>query len=130
MGRDTSASLATVDDVRRELAEKPLLGTSRGREWSGIAVDEFGSYQADRMVVGPRDHHILSINLEGTSFVRQERCGRIFESPGRTGEASLMPSGFQMRWDGLLPAHISLRFLPEALAETMFELRNGTTAKR
>ncbi len=121
----SGSGLATVEEVRRELSGKPLLGTSKGRAWKDIAVDEFGSYTASDMVVGPRDHHILSINLTDTAHVRQQRCGRLFESPGRTGEASIIPSGFGSRWDGVLPAHVSLRFSPAVLTEVTFEARRG-----
>jgi AraC family transcriptional regulator len=120
-----ASSLATVEDARRELSARPILATMRGRTWHGVGVDELSSYTPNNMAFGPRDHHLLSINLGDTPYVRSERYGRVYEGAGLTGEAAIVPAGTDTRWDGTIPPHITIRFSPAALLEMAAEVRRA-----
>jgi len=122
----TSASgLTTVEDARRQLSARPIFATMRGRAWHGVAIDELSSYSPRNLAVGPRDHYLLSINLDDTTYVRSERFGMIYEGAGRIGEAAIVPAGTDMKWDGTIPPHITIRFSPAALLEMASEVQRA-----
>ena len=109
--------LATIDDARQNLRAGPPKANIRGRLWGGVAIDELSAYTVSNMAVGPRDHHLLAINLADHPYVRAERCGRIYESSGAFGEAAIIPAGEASTWDGKVPPHITVRIPPGAIAE-------------
>ena len=112
-----------IEEVRAELSNKPLRASSRGRDWCGVAVDQFGSYLVEDMVAPPRNHHALTVCLGDSPSVVQMRCGSTFTSASRIGQASIIPGGFKSRWRGRIPEAISFRFLPDVLTEASAEAR-------
>ncbi len=117
------SSGVTVDDVRRELKDRPLLASNRGLPWMGVAVDEFDGYFANDVLAPPRDHNAITINLGVSPLIIQHRCGRSFRSPSQIGEASIIPAGHESRWQGRVPANICLRFAPEILRQAGYDAR-------
>ncbi|TPG46537.1 AraC family transcriptional regulator [Sphingomonas glacialis] len=88
-----------------------------GRTWAGVAIDQLSAYTVSEMAVGPRDHHLLAINLADHPYVRAKRCGRVYESAGRLGEAAIIPAGEASTWDGNVPAHVTVRIPASAIIE-------------
>ncbi len=125
MAIERSSGLATIDDARRNLSAGPPLATLKGRSWHGIAIDEASAYTVSNMAVGPRDHHLLAINLADHSYVRAERCGRVYVSAGLAGEAAIIPAGSASIWDGRIPPHITVRIPPAAIADLISELHHS-----
>ncbi len=120
-----ASGLATIDDARRNLTSGPPRADLRGRVWQGVAIDELSAYVVSDMTVGPRDHHLLSINLADHPYVRAKRCGRVYESPGLVGEAAIVPAGVESTWDGKVPPHITVRIPADAMIDTASELYIG-----
>jgi AraC family transcriptional regulator len=114
----------SVEAARHQLAERPLIAASDIHHWTGIAVEECAGYTVDNLVSPPRDHHVITLSLEDSPFVMQERCGRRFESPARAGEGTLMPAGHKLRFRGQFPAYIAMRLPPDKLDEANAELRH------
>jgi AraC family transcriptional regulator len=112
--------LTTIVEARSTLASK---ATIKGRNWNGVSIDKLSSYAATNLVAGPRDHHILTINLADLDYVRSRRCGEVYEGPGRFGEASIHPAGIGSVWDGNIPPHITVRFSQDTLVELTTEIR-------
>jgi hypothetical protein len=97
----------------------------KGRMWGGIAIDELSAYTVSNMAVGPRDHHLLAINLGDHPYVRAQRCGRIYESAGHLGEAAIIPAGEASTWDGNVPPHITVRIPPALIVDMASEIFAG-----
>lgn len=93
------------------------MASLRGRIWGAVAIDQSSAYSVTNMAVGPRDHHLLAINLADHPYVRAQRCGRVYESAGRVGEAAIIPAGEASTWDGTVPAHITVRIPAAAMVE-------------
>ena len=115
----------SIEEARRELRDKPLRASSRQRDWSGVAVDRFGGYSVEDMLAPPRDHHALTVCLGDAPGITQERCGRVFQSPSRIGQASIIPGGLKSRWRGQIPDAITFRFTPDLLTEAATEARKA-----
>lgn len=109
MTQQRSSRLATIEEARRNLSAGPPKASLTGRTWAGVAIDRLSAYSATDLAVGPRDHHLLAINLANHPYVRAQRCGRVYESAGRLGEAAIIPAGEASIWDGNIPAHITVR---------------------
>jgi AraC family transcriptional regulator len=120
-----------VESVRKQLCERTVIGTSAGRPWEGISVDEYASCRADDPhFLAPRDHHVVTISLGESPYVFQERLGQRFESPCHFGEITMMPAGYEMRFRGELPAHIRIGISLASLAEAADALtRIGVPAR-
>ena len=114
--------LATIEDARRNLTTGPPMANLRGRTWGGVAIDSSSAYSVTSMAVGPRDHHLLAINLADHSYVRAQRCGRVYESAGRLGEAAIIPAGEASTWDGNVPAHLTVRIPASAMVEVVADV--------
>jgi AraC family transcriptional regulator len=112
----------SLQEVRRDLASRPLRATSGSRSWHGVALDEYGGYRADGIFAPARDHHVLAIPLGSSTWVRQERGGQAVGGPMHPGEAVLMPAGMDSRWDGELPARLRVSIEPASLHRMAWEL--------
>lgn len=112
-----------VVQARRQLTGRPLLAESDLRRWTGIAVEECAGYTVDDLVSPARDHHVITLALEASPYVMQERCGKRFESPSRAGESIIMPAGYRVRFRGRFPAYIAMRLPPEQLDQANSEIR-------
>lgn len=122
-------SAMNVEMVRKQLQDRPLVGSSAGRHWDGISIDEYGAYRSDdKRLLSPRDHHVITISLGYSPYVFQERLGKTFESPCKRGETTMMPAGHEVRFRGLLPAHIRIGMTPNRLKEAAEELRRIGTS--
>ena len=119
------ADYATIADARRNLSVGPPLARLVGRSWRGVAIDRLSAYTVTNMTVSPRDHHLLAINLTDHPYVRAQRCGRIYESPGRAGEAAIIPAGTASTWGGNIPPHITVRIPPQVLIDLAHEAQLG-----
>ena len=109
--------LATIEDARNNLSAGAPRASLKGRTWGNVAIDHLAAYSVTNMAVGPRDHHLLAINLADHPYVRAERCGRVYESAGRLGEAAIVPAGEASIWDGNVPAHVTVRIPAFAIVE-------------
>ena len=118
----SEAGFATIADARHNLSAGPPMADIKGRLWNGVAIDELSAYTVSNMSVGPRDHHLLAINLADHSYVRAQRCGRIYESAGRTGEAAIIPAGEASTWDGKVPPHITVRIPARTILDVAAEV--------
>ena len=117
---------ATIDDAQRDLVRVfPLKATSAGRCWEGVRVNEFDATYIEDLLAGPRDHINLGLCIGTSPSVRQERCGKTFVSPSRSGEFSIYPAGRKSRLHGLVPAHIGMRLDPHKLEQMAAELRQA-----
>jgi len=112
-----ASRLATIEDARRNLIAGPPMANLTARTWAGVAIDQLSAYSVTNMAVGPRDHHLLAINLADHPYVRAQRCGRVYESVGRLGEAAIIPAEEASAWDGNVPAHITVRIPASAILE-------------
>jgi AraC family transcriptional regulator len=112
----------SLEQVRRDLASRPLRASSGSRSWHGVALDEYGGYRADGLVAPARDHHVLSIPLGPSTWVRQRRGGQSIGGPVHPGEAVLMPAGMDSRWDGVFPDHLRVSIDPASLHQMAWEL--------
>jgi len=117
--------------VREQLQDRPLIGSSVGRQWDGMSVDEYGAWRSDdKAFRAPRDHHVITISLGYSSYVYQERLGKTFESPCKSGEATMMPAENEVRFRGVVPPHIRIGLMPSRLEEAAEEFRRiGTSAR-
>ncbi|MGA7809321.1 helix-turn-helix domain-containing protein [Bradyrhizobium sp.] len=116
-------SLFNVEEARRQLVDRPLLAASDIHRWTDIAVEECAGYTVEDLVSPARDHHVITLSLEDSPYVMQERCGKRFESPTRTGESIIMPAGYRVHFRGRFPAYIAMRLSPEKLDHANAELR-------
>lgn len=121
LSRERSAT--TIEQARKELGTHHLRATSAGRGWSSIAVDEFGEHFADDMLAPPRDHHVVTLAIQSSAYVYQNRMGKTFESPCQAGEITMLPAGHETRWRGLLPNNLCMRLTTEKLREACDDLR-------
>lgn len=123
------ANALTIEQTRLELSDRPLKATSAGRDWGGVALDEYGAKQLDECVLmPPRDHHVVTVALGRSDYVFQRRLGKELHSPCRPGESITIPAGHENAWRGLLPAHVRIALSSEGLREGADELRRaGTT---
>jgi AraC family transcriptional regulator len=122
-------SLMNVEEARRQLTDRPLLAASDLRRWTGIAVEECAGYTVEDLVSPARDHHVITLSLEASPYVMQERCGKRFESPSRVGESIIMPAGYRVHFRGRFPAYIAMRLSPEKLDQANAELRRVGSPK-
>jgi len=116
-------SLFNVEEARRQLMDRPLLAASDIHRWAGIAVEECAGYTVEDLVSPARDHHVITLSLEDSPYVMQERCGKRFESPSRAGESIIMPAGHRVHFRGRFPAYIAMRLSPEKLDQANAEMR-------
>ena len=114
---------ASIEDVRERLQILPLKVSSAGRDWEGVSIDEFDEVYVEDLHSPPQDHTSVSICTGTSPNVFQERCGKIFTSPSRVGEFSIVPAARKQRWQGLLPAHVDIRLDPHKLDEMAGDLR-------
>ncbi|MGJ4889144.1 helix-turn-helix domain-containing protein [Bradyrhizobium sp. HKCCYLRH3099] len=120
-----------INLVRRELGDRPRVATSEGRCWDGIWLDEYGAFHAGGTEpMPPRDHHVVLIAREHSSYVLQQRLGQRFESACRPGDLSIVPAGHETTFRGRLPAHLRIGLSLERLREVAEELgRSGVYAR-
>jgi len=117
---------ATIADVRQDLRRVfPLKATSAGRSWEGVHIDEFAEVHIEDLLSPPRDHVKIGLCVGTSPSIRREACGKIFTSPSRIGEFSILPAGRKSRWHGLAPAHLDIRLDPGKMDEMAAELRKA-----
>jgi AraC family transcriptional regulator len=117
-------NVLTLDQVRLQLRDRPLKATSAGRDWGGVAVDEYGAKLIEeRLLMPARDHHVVTVSLGHSDSVYQCRAGREFLARSRPGNAITIPAGHENAWRGLLPAHIRFALSCDALQEGAEALR-------
>lgn len=123
----TSRSLedaTSLELARRQLADRPLRGTSAGRDLSGVTLDEFEAFLVDgTRWMPPRDHHVVTLSHGHSPFVHQERLGRTFESPSQPGEVIMIPAGYENLFRGLLPGHLRIGISQSHFREAAETLR-------
>lgn len=120
------AGALSLDETRLQLSDRPLKATSAGKDWGGVAVDEYGATQLDECVLmPPRDHHVVTMSLGYSHSVYQARLGKQVYEQSRPGETITIPAGYENSWRGLLPAHVRVALLPDALREGADDLRRA-----
>src|SRR5579863_1139827 len=104
LAQRATSRMYTLEETRKQLQDRSLRASSAGRDWGGVAYDEYGAVRVDQYQQMPaRDHHVVTIALGHSPYVYQERLGKISETPSRRGEAIVIPSGYETAWRGLLP---------------------------
>jgi AraC family transcriptional regulator len=116
----------TLNDVQQELLRTfPLKATSSGRSWEGVHINEFGETYIEDLLSPPRDHVKIGLCIGISPSIRRETCGKVFTSPSRIGEFSILPEGRKSRWHGLAPAHLDIRLDPGKMDEMATEFRKA-----
>lgn len=116
----------TIYGVQRDLLRTfPLKATSADRSWEGVHINEFGKVHVEDLRAPARDHVKIALCTGTSPSVRREACGKIFSSPSRVGEFSILPAGRKSRWHGLTPAHLDIRLDPDRMDEMSTELRKA-----
>lgn len=78
----------------------------------------------------PRDHHVVLIARDHSSYVLQQRAGQRFESACRPGDVSIVPAGHETVFRGRLPSHLRIGLSPDHLIEIADSLgRRGVYAR-
>ncbi|MGY3451533.1 helix-turn-helix transcriptional regulator [Bradyrhizobium sp. USDA 4353] len=78
----------------------------------------------------PRDHHVVLIARDHSSYVLQQRAGQRFESACRPGDVSIIPAGHETMFRGRLPSHLRIGLSPDHLIEVADSLgRQGIFAR-
>jgi AraC family transcriptional regulator len=121
----SSLLVASIESARRQLADRPLVAASDVHRWTSIAVEECAGYTVEDLISPARDHHVVTMCLEGSPFVMQERCGQRYEGSAFAGEATVMPAGYRVRFRGQFPAYLAMRVSPALLDEAGAELRRA-----
>ena len=117
---------ATIEAVQQDLRRVfPLKATSSGRCWEGVHINEFAEVHIEDLLSPPRDHVKIGLCIGTSPSIRREACGKIFTSPSRIGEFSILPAGRKSRWQGLAPAHLDVRLDPGKMGEMAAELRKA-----
>jgi AraC family transcriptional regulator len=115
---------ATIADVQQELLRTfPLKATSSGRSWEGVHINEFAETYVEDLRSPPRDHIKIGLCIGTSPSIRREVCGKVFTSPSRIGEFSILPAARKSRWHGLTPAHLDIRVDPGKMDEMAADLR-------
>jgi AraC family transcriptional regulator len=115
---------ATIASVQQELLRTfPLKATSSGRSWEGVHINEFAEIHVEDLLSPPRDHVKIGLCIGTSPSIRREACGKVFTSPSRIGEFSILPAGRKSRWHGIAPAHLDIRLDPDKMDEIAADLR-------
>jgi AraC family transcriptional regulator len=72
------------------------------------------------MIAPPRDHHVITVYLEESRHLRQERGGVIEAGGLRRGDATIKPAGFDSRWHGDVPSHVRIALSGEAVRDVAY----------
>src|ERR1700744_4397057 len=95
----------TILDIQQGLLRTfPLKATGAGRSWEGVHINEFAEVRIEDLLAPPRDHVKIGLCIGASPSIRREACGKIFVSPSRIGEFSVLPAERKSRWQGLAPA--------------------------
>lgn len=129
--RHQKTEIISITLARAQLAGRPRLATSEGRGWEGLWLDAYGSFHATKAEpMPPRDHHIVLIAGEHSSYLFQQRLGRCFEGACRPGDISMVPAGHETMFRGRLPAHLRIGLSVDHVIEAAEELgRSGAYAR-
>ncbi|MBS7540218.1 hypothetical protein [Ancylobacter lacus] len=104
--------------VRPPPSVRSGLATSEGRDWRGVRVDACGPLHADRAdPLPPRDHPVVLIARDHSSYVLQQRAGQHVAGPWRPGDVSIVPAGLETTFRGHLPSHLRIGLSPDHLVE-------------
>ncbi|HEY4343574.1 MAG TPA: AraC family transcriptional regulator [Parvibaculum sp.] len=126
MPQGPGMAVGTIDGVQSELLRTfPLKATSSERSWEGVHINEFAEVYIEDLTSPPRDHVKIGLCVGTSPSIRRESCGKIFTSPSRIGEFSILPAGRKSRWHGLAPAHLDIRVDPDRMNEMATELRRA-----
>lgn len=129
--RHERAGICSTHLSRAQVGERPQLATSEGRGWDGIWLEEYGPFHAtDAEPMPPRDHHVILIARDHSSYILQQRLGQCVEGPLRPGDMSMIPAGHTATFRGRLPSHLRIGLSVDHLIEAAEELgRNGAYAR-
>ena len=100
----------------REWARSDLVPrVAYGADFPNLSVYECHPYRASDMLAPPRDHHVITVYLDDSPHLRQERAGVIETSAPRRGEAIVKPAGYDSRWHGEVPWHVRIALPADSL---------------
>jgi hypothetical protein len=80
----------TLDATREQLRHRRLKASSAGRDWGGLAFDEFGAVQIDEhQWMPPRDHHVVTVALGArSSYIRSVSVRHMMGRASRAARSS------------------------------------------
>lgn len=116
-----------MDRVQQELLRTfSLKGTSAGRCWEGVFVNEYAEVHINDLHAPPRDHVKIGLCL-GTSSspIRRETCGNAYMGSSLAGDFAILPAGRKSHWHGFVPPSLDIRLDPGKMDETAAELRKA-----
>lgn len=115
----------TIAEARAQLGWRPVRADYEPDSASGVFADLSEGYRFHGLRVEARDHDVLTVALAASDEVEQRRCGKVFVSACRTGEATLMPAGYALSFNGVSPAHVRLALAKDSLRECATTLRQA-----